>query len=240
MSFPRTLGELRQSPFSEQRLLARRVKDELRDNLVCKLREGGSVFPGIVGFDDTVVPQIVNAILSRHNFILLGLRGQAKSRILRALTTLLDPQMPCIAGCEIHDNPYLPICRRCREEIAIKGDDTAIDYLTPDERYVEKLATPDVTIADLIGDIDPIKAARGGHELGSELTVHYGLLPRANRGIFAINELPDLAGKIQVGLFNVMQEGDVQIKGYPIRLPLDVALVCSAIPEDYTDRGDRK
>src|SRR5947208_5392938 len=237
MSLPRTLGDLRRSPFSEERLCRRRVKDELRENLVTKLRESGPVFPGIVGFDDTVVPQIVNAILSRHNFILLGLRGQAKSRILRALTTLLDPQMPCIAGCEIHDNPYFPICRRCREEIAIKGDDTAIDYLTPDERYVEKLATPDVTIADLIGDIDPIKAARGGHELGSELTVHYGLLPRANRGIFAINELPDLAGKIQVGLFNIMQEGDVQIKGYPIRLPLDVALVFSANPEDYTARG---
>src|SRR5438093_11251744 len=237
MSLPRTLGDLRRSPFSEERLSRRRVKDELRENLVAKLRGSGPVFPGIVGFDDTVVPQIVNAILSRHNFILLGLRGQAKSRILRALTTLLDPQMPCIAGCEIHDNPYLPICRRCREEIAIKGDDTAIDYLTPDERYVEKLATPDVTIADLIGDIDPIKAARGGHELGSELTVHYGLLPRDNRGIFAINELPDLAGKIQVGLFNIMQEGDVQIKGYPVRLPLDVALVFTANPEDYTARG---
>src|SRR5436189_728691 len=237
MSLPRTLGDLRRSPFSEERLCRRRVKDELRENLVTKLRESGPVFPGIVGFDDTVVPQIVNAILSRHNFILLGLRGQAKSRILRALTTLLDPQMPYVSGCEIHDNPYLPICRRCREEIAIKGDDTAIDYLSPAERYVEKLATPDVTIADLIGDIDPIKAARGGHELGSELTVHYGLLPRANRGIFAINELPDLAGKIQVGLFNIMQEGDVQIKGYPVRLPLDVALVFSANPEDYTARG---
>src|SRR5712691_8501330 len=237
MSFPRTLGELRQSPFSERRLFARRVKDELRDNLVCKLREGGPLFPGIVGYEDTVVPQIVNAILSRHNFILLGLRGQAKSRILRALTTLLDPQMPYIAGCEIHDNPYSPICRRCREEIVKQGDNTAIAYLTPDDRYVEKLATPDVTIADLIGDIDPIKAARGGHELSSELTVHYGLLPRANRSIFAVNELPDLAGKIQVGLFNIMQEGDVQIKGYPVRMPLDVALVFTANPEDYTARG---
>src|SRR5436189_515877 len=237
MSLPRTLGDLRRSPFSEERLCRRRVKDELRENLVTKLRESGPVFPGIVGFDDTVVPQIVNAILSRHNFILLGLRGQAKSRILRALTTLLDPQMPYVSGCEIHDNPYLPICRRCREEIAIKGDDTAIDYLSPAERYVEKLATPDVTIADLIGDIDPIKAARGGHELGSELTVHYGLLPRANRGIFAINELPDLAGKIQVGLFNIMQEGDVQIKGYPVRLPLDLMLAFTANPEDYTARG---
>ena len=237
MSLPRTLGELRQSPFSEPRLQARRVKDELRDNLVLKVRQGGPIFPGIVGYDDSVVPQIVNAVLSRHNFILLGLRGQAKSRILRALTTLLDPQMPYIAGCEIHDNPYSPICKRCRDEIAKSGDSTAIAYLTPDERYVEKLATPDVTIADLIGDIDPIKAARGGHELSSEMTVHYGLVPRANRGIFAINELPDLAGKIQVGLFNIMQEGDVQIKGYPIRLPLDIALVFSANPEDYTARG---
>src|SRR5437667_3820624 len=237
MSFPRTLGELRQSPFSEQRLFARRVKDELRDNLVCKLREGGPLFPGIVGYEDTVVPQIVNAILSRHNFILLGLRGQAKSRILRALTTLLDPQMPYIAGCEIHDTPYSPVCVGCHQDISKHGDSTPIAYLTPEDRYVEKLATPDVTIADLIGDIDPIKAAGGGHELSSELTVHYGLLPRANRGIFAINELPDLAGKIQVGLFNIMQEGDVQIKGYPIRLPLDVALVFSANPEDYTARG---
>jgi magnesium chelatase subunit I len=217
----------------------RSVKDELRENLATRLREcpDEAIFPGIVGYDDTVVPQIVNAILSRHNFILLGLRGQAKSRILRALTTLLDPFMPYIAGCEIHDNPYAPICRRCKEEIARIGDETPIAYLAPDERYVEKLATPDVTIADLIGDIDPIKAARGGHDFSSEFTVHYGLLPRANRGIFAINELPDLAGKIQVGLFNIMQEGDVQIKGYPIRLPLDVALVFSANPEDYTARG---
>ena len=239
MSLPRTLGELRRSPFSEDRLKNRRVKDELRENLATRLRESGDdpVFPGIVGYEDTVVPQIVNAILSRHNFILLGLRGQAKSRILRALTTLLDPHTPYIAGCEIHDDPYAPICRRCREDVARLGDQTPIAYLTPDERYVEKLATPDVTIADLIGDIDPIKAARGGHELSSEMTVHYGLLPRANRGIFAINELPDLAGKIQVGLFNIMQEGDVQIKGYPIRLPLDVALVFSANPEDYTARG---
>src|SRR5580700_10978240 len=237
MSLPRTLGELRKSPFSEQRLRGRKVKDELRDNLIAKLRGTGSVFPGIVGYDDTVVPQITNAILSRHNFILLGLRGQAKSRILRALTNLLDPETPYIAGCEIHDNPYLPICRRCRDQISQYGDQIQIAYLSPDERYVEKLATPDVTIADLIGDIDPIKAARGGHELSSELTVHYGLLPRANRGIFAIHDLPDLAGKIQVGLFTIMQEGDVQIKGYPIRLALDVAIVFSANPEDYTARG---
>src|ERR1043166_6751787 len=239
MSVPRTLGDLRRSLFSEERLRTRRVKDELRDNLVTRLREKGdaAVFPGIVGYDDTVVPQIINAILSRHNFILLGLRGQAKSRILRALTTLLDPQTPYIAGCEIHDNPYAPLCRRCQESIVKQGDETAIAYLVPEQRYVEKLATPDVTIADLIGDIDPIKAARGGHELSSEMTVHYGLLPRANRGIFAINELPDLAGKVQVGLFNIMQEGDVQIKGYPIRLPLDVLLVFTANPEDYTARG---
>src|SRR6202050_1228971 len=239
-ALPQTLGALRKSAFTPA-LVGRSVKDELRDNLIARLRTTAktkeSLFPGIVGYDDTVVPQIVTAVLSRHNFILLGLRGQAKSRILRALTTLLDAHMPYLAGCEIRDNPYAPICRRCREEVARLGDATPIAYLTPDDRYVEKLATPDVTIADLIGDIDPIKAARGGHELSSEFTVHYGLLPRANRGIFAINELPDLAGKIQVGLFNIMQEGDVQIKGYPIRLPLDVALVFSANPEDYTARG---
>ena len=236
-TLPQTLGALRQSQFGRERMLARRVKDELRENLMARLRKGGPVFPGIVGYDDTVVPQIVNAILSRHHFILLGLRGQAKSRILRALTGLLDPEVPYIRGCEIRDNPYAPICRRCRDLVAEKGDDTPIAYLPAEDRYVEKLATPDVTIADLIGDIDPIKAARGGHELSSELTVHYGLLPRANRGIFAINELPDLAGKIQVGLFNIMQEGDVQIKGYPVRLPLDVALIFTANPEDYTARG---
>src|SRR5450432_2468490 len=237
MNLPRSLGELRRSPFSEDKLRTRHVKDELRENLMLRLREDVPMFPGIVGYDDTVIPQIVNAILSRHNFILLGLRGQAKSRILRALTSLLDPQTPYIAGCEIHDNPYDPICKRCKLLIAECGESTAIAWLTPDDRYVEKLATPDVTIADLIGDIDPIKAARGGHEISSELTVHDSLLPRANRCIFAINELPDLAGKIQVGLINIMQEGDVQIKGYPVRLPLDVALVFTANPEDYTARG---
>jgi magnesium chelatase subunit I len=237
MNLPRTLGDLRKSSFSEQRLRTRKVKDELRENLISRLRSGETIFPGIIGYEDTVVPQLVNAVLSRHNFILLGLRGQAKSRILRALTTLLDPQLPFVAGCEIHDNPYHPICKRCRELIARENDNTPIAYLAPEDRYVEKLATPDVTIADLIGDVDPIKAARGGHDLSSEMTVHYGLLPRANRGLFAINELPDLAGKIQVGLFNIMQEGDVQIKGYPLRLPLDVALVFTANPEDYTARG---
>src|SRR5690242_16856854 len=209
----------------------------MRDNLIDRMRCGGPLFPGIVGYDDTVVPQIVNAVLSRHNFILLGLRGQAKTRIIRMLTELLDSELPYIAGCEIRDNPYHPICRPCRELVEEMGDETPIAWLERDMRYVEKLATPDVTIADMIGDIDPIKAARGGRDLSSELTVHYGLLPRANRGIFAINELPDLAGKIQVGLFNIMQEGDVQIKGYPVRLPLDIMLVFTANPEDYTARG---
>jgi magnesium chelatase subunit I len=234
---PQTLGELRQSPYSEQRYKTRSVKEEMRENLICRLDRGGRLFEGIVGFDDTVIPQITNAILSRHNFILLGLRGQAKTRILRALVTLLDEELPVIAGCEINDNPYAPICRSCRLLLEEKEETTPIAFLPREFRYVEKLATPDVTIADMIGDIDPIKAARGGHQLSNELTIHYGLLPRANRGIFAINELPDLAGKIQVGLFNIMQEGDVQIKGYPVRLPLDVALVFTANPEDYTARG---
>jgi magnesium chelatase subunit I len=234
---PQTLGALRQSKFSEDRLAGRGVKDELRDNLICKLQRREPLFPGIIGYEDSVIPQVVNAVLSRHNFILLGLRGQAKTRIIRMLTGLLDEVTPYVAGCEIHDNPYRPICRRCRNLIAEQEDRTHIAYLAAVDRYVEKLATPDVTIADMIGDIDPIKAARGGHDLSSELTVHYGLLPRANRGIFAINELPDLAGKIQVGLFNIMQEGDVQIKGYPVRLPLDLMLAFTANPEDYTARG---
>jgi len=239
-SLPTTLGALRNSEYTPVRL-ARSVKDELRENLIARLRanakSGAPLFPGIVGYEDTVVPQIVNAVLSKHNFILLGLRGQAKSRILRALTTLLDPQCPYVAGSELRDNPYAPISQFSKNLIAKHGEDTPIAWLTPDERYVEKLATPDVTVADLVGDIDPIKAARSNQDLGSELTMHYGLLPRANRGIFAINEVPDLAGKIQVALFNIMQEGDVQIKGYPVRLPLDVAIVFSANPEDYTARG---
>src|SRR5580700_2248600 len=235
---PKTLGELRTSTqFPEASLKTRSVKDELRRNLIARLRARETLFPGIVGYEDTVVPQIVNAVLSKQNFILLGLRGQAKSRILRALTALLDEQMPYVAGCEIRDNPYLPLCKRCRDLIMELGDATPLGWMTRDERYVEKLATPDVTVADLIGDLDPIKAARGGHDLASEMTMHYGLLPRANRGIFSVNELPDLAGKIQVALFNIMQEGDVQIKGYPMRLELDVALVFSANPEDYTARG---
>jgi len=213
------------------------VKNEIRRNLLCAIQRGETLFPGVHGYEDTVIPQIVNALLSRHNFILLGLRGQAKSRILRGLIQLLDPEIPVIAGCEINDNPMRPICRSCRERLAAEGDNTSLAWLPRDQRYVEKLATPDVTIADLIGDVDPIRAARGGRDLSDELTIHYGLLPRANRGIFAINELPDLAGKIQVGLFNIMQEGDIQIKGYPLRLPLDVLLVFTANPEDYTARG---
>src|SRR5438105_1153530 len=228
----KTLGELRQSGRR-----SRPVKQEVRDNLVRKLQAGDTLFPGIIGYDDTVIPQLVNAILSRHNFILLGLRGQAKSRILRALVDLLDEQIPVVPGCEIHDDPLAPLCAACRARIARDGDAMAIGWLSRDHRFVEKLATPDVTIADMVGDIDPIKAAQAGLNLSDELTMHYGLMPRAHRGIFAINELPDLAGKIQVGLFNVLQEGDVQIKGYPIRLKLDVMMVFTANPEDYTARG---
>jgi magnesium chelatase subunit I len=227
-----TLGELRASGYR-----SRPVKQEVRDNLVRKLRAGDALFPGIIGYDETVIPQLVNAILSRHNFILLGLRGQAKSRILRGLIDLLDDRIPVMPGCEIHDDPLAPLCAACRQRVALDGDRLPISWLARDARYVEKLATPDVTIADMVGDIDPIKAAQAGLNLSNELTMHYGLLPRANRGIFAINELPDLAGKIQVGLFNILQEGDVQIKGYPIRLKLDVMLVFTANPEDYTARG---
>jgi magnesium chelatase subunit I len=236
-SHPKTLGELRRSNWSEERIANRSLRQELRENLLCKMEKGEPLFAGVQGYDDTVIPQIINAILSRHHFILLGLRGQAKSRILRGLVEFMDAQVPVVAGCEINDNPYRPICRACRENIASDGDATPIAWLSRDHRYVEKLATPDVTIADMIGDVDPIKAARSGKNLSDEMTIHYGLLPRANRGIFAINELPDLAGKIQVGLFNIMQEGDVQIKGYPVRMALDVLLVFTANPEDYTARG---
>jgi magnesium chelatase subunit I len=213
------------------------VKDEIRGNLIDRLQARAPLFPGIIGYDETVVPQIVNAILSRHNFILLGLRGQAKSRILRSLVDLMDDAIPVVPGCEIHDDPLAPVCAACRTRAIEAGDDLPVAWLDRDARYVEKLATPDVTIADLIGDLDPIKAARSGLQLSDELTMHYGLLPRANRGVFAVNELPDLAGKVQVGLFNILQEGDVQIKGYPVRLPLDVLMVFSANPEDYTARG---
>lgn len=237
-ALPHTLGALRRSEaFSEERLTHRSIKDELRENLIARLRTGQPLFPGIVGYEDTVIPQVVNAILSRHNFILLGLRGQAKTRLMRMLTSLLDPHLPYVAGSEIHDHPYRPISKFARQSIDEMGEETPIAWLRPEQRYVEKLATPDVTIADMIGDLDPIKAARAGQNISDELTVHYGLLPRANRGIFAVNELPDLAGKIQVGLFNILQEGDVQIKGFPVRLPLDLLLVFTANPEDYTARG---
>ena len=234
---PHTIGDWKRIPDFDARAASLSVKNEIRRNLLRAIERNEPLFPGVHGYDDTVVPQIVNALLSRHNFILLGLRGQAKSRILRGLIDLLDPEIPVIAGCEINDNPLRPICRSCRERLAAEGDNTPISWMPRDQRYVEKLATPDVTIADIIGDVDPIRAARGGRDLSDELTIHYGLLPRANRGIFAINELPDLAGKIQVGLFNIMQEGDIQIKGYPLRLPLDVLLVFTANPEDYTARG---
>jgi magnesium chelatase subunit I len=227
-----TLGELKRSGYR-----SRSVKDELRQNLAGRLRAGDVLFPGIVGYEDTVVPQIVNALLARQHFILLGLRGQAKSRIVRQLVELLDEEIPILAGSEVNDDPLRPISKHGRLLVQEHGDDAPIAWVPRDGRFVEKLATPDVTIADIIGDVDPIKAARGGHILADELTIHYGLLPRANRGIFAVNELPDLAGKIQVGLFNIMQEGDVQIKGYPIRLALDVLLVFTANPEDYTARG---
>jgi magnesium chelatase subunit I len=231
-----TVGELR-AAVQRGDVPRRTVHEEVRENLIRKLRAGEALFPGIIGYDETVIPQLVNALLSRHNFILLGLRGQAKTRLLRALVTLLDDEIPMMAGCEINDDPLSPICSSCRLRLAAEGDHTPIDWLPRDARYVEKLATPDVTIADMVGDIDPIKAAKAGLQLSSELTMHYGLLPRANRGIFAINELPDLAGKIQVGLFNILQEGDVQIKGYPVRLPLDVLMAFTANPEDYTARG---
>jgi len=229
---PQTLGALRASGYRP-----RPVKLELRHNLIRRMRAGESLFPGIVGYDDTVVPSLANAILGRHSFILLGLRGQAKSRILRQLAELLDPEIPVLAGSEINDSPFAPISRYGRKLLEEQGEDAPVAWVDREARYVEKLATPDVTVADLIGDVDPIRAARGGHLLSDELTINFGLLPRANRGIFAINELPDLSGKVQVALFNVMQEGDIQIKGYPVRLPLDVMLVFSANPEDYTARG---
>jgi magnesium chelatase subunit I len=228
----KTLGELVQRGTGP-----RSVKQEIRDNLVARLEANAPLFPGIIGYQDTVIPQLINAILSKHNFILLGLRGQAKSRILRSLVDLLDAAVPVVPGCEIHCDPRSPLCSACRARVAREQDRLPIGWLPREARFVEKLATPDVTIADMVGDIDPIKAAQAGLTLSDELTMHYGLLPRANRGIFAINELPDLAGKIQVGLFNILQEGDVQIKGYPIRLPLDLLMVFTANPEDYTARG---
>jgi magnesium chelatase subunit I len=221
--WPRTLGELKQTEWADP-TRRRSVKDELRANLIRRLQSRQPLFSGVLGYQDTVIPQIVNAVLARHNFI-------------RLLTTLLDDAVPFVQGSETRDDPFHPISKFARELLHEKGDHTPIDWLTPADRYVEKLATPDVTIADMIGDLDPIKAAKTGRHMSDELNIHFGLLPRANRGLFAINELPDLAGKIQVGLFNIMQEGDVQIKGYPVRLALDVMLVFTANPEDYTARG---
>ena len=228
---PKTVGDLRQSGYQ-----VLPVREELRKNLISKIRAEEIVFPGIVGFDHTVIPQLENAILAGQDIILLGERGQAKSRLIRSMVNLLDEYVPKISGCEINDDPYRPICRACRDLVAEHGDETEVEWISRDERYSEKLATPDISIADLIGEIDPIKVAEGRH-LSDELVIHYGLVPRTNRGIFSINELPDLAERIQVGLFNLMEERDVQIKGYRIRLPLDVYVVSTANPEDYTNRG---
>jgi magnesium chelatase subunit I len=212
------------------------IKSELRRNLIRKLRSGERLFPGIVGYDDSVIPQVENAILAGQDIVLLGERGQAKSRLVRSLTSLLDEAVPAIAGCEINDDPYAPICRRCRDLVAELGEETPITWLGAEDRYGEKLATPDTSIADLIGEVDPIRVAEGRY-LSDELVIHYGLVPRTNRGIFAINELPDLAERIQVGLLNIIEERDVQIRGFRIRLPLDVLVVATANPEDYTNRG---
>jgi magnesium chelatase subunit I len=231
MNNARTVGELRQSGYQPKS-----VKQELRDNLITRLRTGEALFPGIVGYEESVLPQIENAILSGQDIVFLGERGQAKTRIARLLTGLLDPEMPALSGCEINDNPFAPICQACRERVAERGDKAEVAWIPRDRRYGEKLATPDITIADLIGEVDPIKVAEGRY-LGDELTIHYGLIPRTNRGIFALNELPDLAERIQVGLLNIMEERDVQIRGYKVRLPIDVYVVASANPEDYTNRG---
>jgi len=229
----RTIGQLRASGY---RVIS--VKDEVRNNLIQKVRQRAALFPGIIGYEDSVIPELCNAILSRHDFILLGLRGQAKSRILRALPSLLDEYVPIIKDCEINDNPFRPVCKACTDKVRELGDDVEIEWIGRDQRYGEKLATPDVTIADLIGDIDPIKAAAQRLHYAHEGIIHFGIIPRTNRGIFAINELPDLQPRIQVGLFNVMQEKDIQIRGFPIRIPLDVMIVYSANPEDYTNRGN--
>src|SRR4051795_1212577 len=228
---PATLGQLKETGYQPSS-----VKDELRHNLIAKLKEGRELFPGIVGYRDSVIPQIVNGILSKHDLLFLGLRGQAKTRILRLLPTLLDEWIPVLAGVEINDDPIAPSTKTGTRIIAEQGDDAKVEWVHRGDRYQEKLATPDVTIADLIGEIDLVKHAEGRY-LSDESTMHYGLIPRSNRGLFAINELPDLAPRIQVGLFNVLEERDVQIRGYPIRLNLDVCLVFSANPEDYTNRG---
>lgn len=228
---PRNIRELRESGYKPQT-----VKQELRRNLIGRIEAGKEHFPGIIGYEESVLPHLENAILSGQDVIFLGERGQAKSRLIRSLTNLLDDEIPVISGCEINDSPSDPICKRCRDKLASEGDDVEIEWVDRDRRYGEKLATPDITIADLIGEVDPIKVAEGRY-LSDELTIHYGLIPRHNRGIFCINELPDLAERIQVGLLNIMEERDVQIRGYRLRLPLDVYIVASANPEDYTNRG---
>ncbi len=231
MKLAKTVGELKKSGY-----MVLTVHEEMKKNLVQCLETGNRILPGIIGYDDTVIPEIENAILSGHHMILLGERGQAKSRIIRSLVSLLDELIPVVQGCEINDHPFAPVCRACRRRMEEEGDGLAIDWIGRERRYGEKLATPDASIADLIGEIDPIKVAEGRY-LANEETIHYGLIPRTNRGIFAINELPDLVEKVQVGLFNLMEEKDIQIKGYKIRMPLDVMIVASANPEDYTSRG---
>jgi magnesium chelatase subunit I len=228
---PATIGELRAAGYAD-----RTVKQELRENLLATLERGGSAFPGLVGFDDSVLPGLERGVLAGHDLILLGERGQAKTRLVRAMVGLLDELAPAIAGCEVNDHPFRPICARCRSLVAADGDVVAIHWIPREDRYSEKLATPDTSVADLIGDVDPIKVAEGRY-LGDELTIHYGMIPRTNRGIVAINELPDLPERIQVALFNILEERDVQIRGYRIRLPLDLLLVATANPDDYTHRG---
>jgi magnesium chelatase subunit I len=231
MRTARTVGELRAGGYQPKS-----VKQELRANLISRLAHGRPLFPGIVGYEDSVIPQIENAILSGQDIVFLGERGQAKTRLARLLIELLDDEVPAVAGCEINDDPLAPICHACRLRLAERPDAAEIAWVPRDRRYGEKLATPDITIADLIGEVDPIRVAEGRY-LSDELTIHYGLLPRTNRGVFTINELPDLAERIQVGLLNIMEERDVQIRGYKVRLPLDLFVVASANPEDYTNRG---
>ncbi|HWN42423.1 MAG TPA: magnesium chelatase [Thermoanaerobaculia bacterium] len=232
MRRPTNLGELKASGYRP-----RSVKQEIRDNLRARIKSGAPLFPGILGYDRTVIPSVVNALLAGHDFILLGLRGQAKTRILRALVTLLDPEVPVLAGTELNDDPLAPISTRGHRIVAEAGDDAPVEWMTSEQRYNEKLATPDVSIADLLGDIDPIKAATRKLTFADPEVIHFGIIPRTNRGIFAINELPDLAPRIQVGLFNILEERDLQIRGFPVRIPLDILMVFSANPEDYTNRG---
>jgi magnesium chelatase subunit I len=232
MRRPTNLGELKASGYRP-----RSVKQEIRDNLRARLKSGAPLFPGILGYDRTVIPSVVNALLAGHDFILLGLRGQAKTRILRALVTLLEPEVPVLAGTELNDDPLAPISTRGHRLVAEAGDDAPVEWMTAEQRYNEKLATPDVSIADLLGDIDPIKAATRKLTFADPEVIHFGIIPRTNRGIFAINELPDLAPRIQVGLFNILEERDLQIRGFPVRIPLDILMCFSANPEDYTNRG---